>query len=342
MNLQKNTTHTVLNKLISLTEERDLVSLEYLLAKSICELIAPDNTQVVNAVKIYHAKNLEKQIFTTTDSDRNAHGEQLPKALKDALTGAFIHCKNGVYSEHLKPDVNLYPLTNSQHEVLAVIAIEAMIEDPTLSHTIALVLQVYQNFAGVIRDNEHDTLTGLLNRKTFEYKLNKILSAMHKTKMRQDDKPNSAYFLAVFDIDHFKKINDVYGHLIGDEVLLTFSQLLKQTFRDKDMLFRYGGEEFIAIFECANKQDISLVLERFRKTINHFRFPQVGDVKVSIGYTQIQSHDKTLEIVDRADQALYYAKNHGRNQIHNFETLVNAGELDSIQKETQESVAELF
>ncbi len=331
--MQKNHTHAVLNKLISLTRERDLVSLEYLLAKSICELIAPDNTEVVNAVKIYHAKNLDKQIFATTDSDRNAHGEQLPQALKDVLTVAFISCENCVYTNNGQPDVNIYPLTNSQHEVIAVIAIEAIIQDDALSNTIALVLQVYQNFAGIIRDNEHDTLTGLLNRKTFEYKLNKILTAMHKTKMRQDDKPNSSYFLALFDIDHFKKINDVYGHLIGDEVLLTFSKMMQQTFREKDMLFRYGGEEFVAVFECANKADIALVLERFRTKIANFTFPKVGDVKVSIGYTQIQSSDATLQIVDRADQALYYAKKNGRNQIRDFEALVKAGAFDNSKKE---------
>lgn len=333
--MQTNHTHAVLNKLISLTRERDLVSLEYLLAESICELISPNNKEASDAVKIYHAKNLDKQIFVTTDSDRNADGEQLPKDLKDVLTVAFISCENCVYTKTGQPNVNIYPLTNSQHEVIAVISIPAVIKDAALRNTIALVLQIYQNYAGIIRDNEHDTLTGLLNRKTFEYKLNKALSTMQHTKMRQDDKATNVHFLALLDIDHFKKINDVHGHLVGDEVLLSFSEIMKKTFREKDMLFRYGGEEFLAVFECANEADIALVLERFRKTISDHSFPQVGNVKVSIGYTQIQASDAVLQIVDRADQALYYAKKNGRNQIHDYAVLNRAGAFNEIQQEPE-------
>lgn len=321
--MQTHSTQSVLDKIITLTSERDLISLEYLLAQSLFELIAPDNITIQQAVKIYHAQNLEKQIFKTTDTERHPQGEPLSAQLKQALVECFQSGKDTIFCEENGQYYTIYPLKNTKNVCVAAIAIEGKINDASLSQTIAMVLNVYQNFTGVIRDNEHDTLTGLLNRKTFEYKINKVLSIMHKKKMRKDDKVNTHYFLAIFDIDHFKKINDEHGHLIGDEVLLTFSQIMRDTFRENDMLFRYGGEEFVGVFECTNPDDIQLVLERFRNKIEDYHFSQVGHVTVSIGYTKIKAFDATLHMIDRADQALYFAKNNGRNQISHHQHLID-------------------
>lgn len=330
--IQSNT-HSVLHKLITLTSERDLVSLEHLLAASLYELISPTNIGAANTIKIFHAKDLEKQIFTTKDSLRNAEGEKISQALKDSLSECFKSGTDSVVVESNASTLSLYTLRNSKAETIAVISIEAAIEDEDLRRTITMVLHVYQNFASLIRDNEHDTLTGLLNRKTFEAKVNKVMSVMHTGKSRKDDKQDNHFYIAVMDIDHFKKINDVHGHLIGDEVLVLFAQIMHETFREKDMLFRYGGEEFIGIFECANDADILLALERFRKKISDFTFPQVGKVTVSIGYTQIKEYDTHVNMVGRADQALYHAKNSGRNCIFNYEDLISGGVLEDSSKE---------
>jgi len=320
-------THSVLSKLITLTNERDLVSLEILLTESLLELISPNNIDLANTVKIYHAKDLNKQIFTTKDSDRNPEGEHLSPALKSALTTCFTTGVYCLYEEKNKQSLSLYPLKNAKAETVSVIVIQALIADPQLSQTIAMVLHVYQNFAGLIRDNEHDTLTGLLNRKTFDSKVNKVMSLMHQAKGRKNDTADTHYFITLFDIDHFKKVNDVYGHLIGDEVLLLFSQMMTETFREKDMLFRYGGEEFVGIFECAEPIDILLALERFRKKVAAFNFPQVGNVTVSIGYSKILHFDTPIQMVERADCALYFAKNNGRNCTHHYENLLETGQL---------------
>lgn len=323
----------MLNKIITLTNERDLLSLESLLASSLFELISPTNIGVANTIKIYHAKDLERQIFTTKDNVRNPEGEKLSRTLKNELTKCFEFGKDRLYQEKNATPLSLYPLKNSKAETIAVIAIQAVIEDEDLRHTISMVLHVYQNFASLIRDNEHDTLTGLLNRKTFESKINKVMSLMHKEKSRRDDKLDNRYYIAVLDIDHFKKVNDVYGHLIGDEVLVLFAQIMIETFREKDMLFRYGGEEFVGIFECASDTDISLALERFRKNVADFIFPQVGNVTASIGYTQIKEFDTCVQMVGRADQALYHAKNTGRNRIFHYENLLETGVLHDSTKE---------
>lgn len=329
----KSHTHSVLNKLITLTSERDLVSLEHLLSESLFELISPTDIGIANTIKIYHVKDAQKQLFSTTVSERNPKGEKISAALKNALSKCFSTGEYCLYQENSETPLSLYPLKNSKSETIAVIAIQAEIKDDELRYTIGMVLHVYQNFAGLIRDNEHDTLTGLLNRKTFESKVNKVMSLMHKEKSRKDDKADNHFYIAILDIDHFKKINDVYGHLIGDEVLLLFAQLMIETFRERDMLFRYGGEEFVGVFECANDTDILQALERFRTKISTFTFPQVGKVTVSIGYSSIKEYDTTVQMVERADLALYYAKNHGRNCIFNYEHLVETGILEEKNNE---------
>lgn len=329
-NTNNKSTHDVLNHLITLTEERDLASLERLLTKSLSDFLGADVAEDV--VKIYHVRNLKDQVFTTTRTKRCLEGEKLSSNFKEVLTYCFISGDDNVHVDETQNEIALYPLKNSQHEVMAVVALHTQIHDSDLKKTISQVIRVYQNFTSLIRDNEHDTLTGLLNRKTFEYRMQKMLTVMHKSKQRRDDQPNSAYFLVVFDIDHFKRINDVYGHLIGDEVLLTFSQLMKNTFRDKDMLFRYGGEEFVGVFECAQDLDIESVLERFRLKVVAHRFPKAGDITVSMGYTQVFPYDVTLQVVGRADQALYYAKENGRNQIQEYEKLLETGILQEAKK----------
>lgn len=123
------------------------------------------------------------------------------------------------------------------------------------------------------------------------------------------------------------------------EVLLMLSQLMTQTFRDTDLIFRFGGEEFLGVFECSSPADIGQILERFRKKVSRFEFPQVGKVTISSGYTMISADDGSSQMIDRADLALYYAKNNGRNHICQYEQLVADG---SLQGNKKEGVIELF
>lgn len=324
---------TVLTNLISLTNERDVFQLELLLAQSLHDLIQPLNTSHDQSVVIYRAMNVTKQQFNSVVIGSKTEEEMLTDDLKQSLadcfnTGEFLSIQGDDDSE-----INLYPLKNSNNRTVAVIAVQAKINDTQLHDTISMLLQIHQNFAGLISDNEHDTLTGLLNRKTFEPKLSKVLEQMLMSAKRQDDKKHTLHYLALFDIDHFKQVNDEYGHLVGDEVLREMSTLMKSTFREKDLMFRYGGEEFLGVFECASAKDIRVILERFRKKVEAHSFAEVGKVTVSIGYTEIFTYDNSSQIVSRADQALYYAKDNGRNCTHYFEKLVQEGALSANKEE---------
>lgn len=147
-------------------------------------------------------------------------------------------------------------------------------------------------------------------------------------------------WLAVIDIDHFKRVNDRFGHLYGDEVLILMANLLRTSFRAYDRVFRFGGEEFVVLLRSATESKALQVLERFRQKVQAYDFPQVGQVTVSIGFASIGA-GAPIEIVGRADQALYFAKEHGRNQVCFYDRLLAQGALGSSTRITHEDV-ELF
>lgn len=199
------------------------------------------------------------------------------------------------------------------------------------------ILRILKNHLALLDYGELDTLTGMLNRKTYEASFEKL-----RQRLRLADAArgiNEPSWLGLVDIDKFKCINDNYGHLFGDEVLLLVSQLMKKCFRGTDQLFRFGGEEFVIVLDHATTEGVEIAFDRLRQTIATFEFPQVGRVTISLGYSQICPTDSPSTCVERADAALYYAKHHGRNNIRSFETLVAAGELSA--KDGGENV-ELF
>lgn len=194
------------------------------------------------------------------------------------------------------------------------------------------VLRVYKNLLGLLDYGEKDALTELLNRKTFD-------GAFFKAAADQDTvgelghpdhrvySAGKSYWLAVLDIDHFKRVNDNFGHLIGDEVLLLLAQLMRSNFRFHDQLYRFGGEEFVVLMRCADHSDAVSALERFRNRVESHPFPQVGTITISTGFAALADNDTPGGAFGRADKAVYYAKGHGRNQVCSYLALVKAGEL---------------
>ncbi len=195
------------------------------------------------------------------------------------------------------------------------------------------LLQVFCNMLDVLDYSECDALTGLWNRKSFE-------DLFFKT-MPTSDAPlpagvatehrvplvNPVFWLAMVDIDHFKQVNDVFGHLIGDEVLILVARLMRNSFRSHDRVFRFGGEEFVVVLRCADHASACAALERFRRNMEAYDFPQVGQKTASVGFTQILPGDSPSAACERADQAVYHAKRNGRNQVCSESDLVDRGLL---------------
>lgn len=159
-----------------------------------------------------------------------------------------------------------------------------------------------------------DALTGLYNRRHFE-------NTADREFLRAVRYKNDLTF-AVIDIDFFKHINDTYGHLCGDKILKEVAFILTESFRKTDMVFRYGGEEFVIILPETNSQNAQIPLERLRKAIenNHFKFKtQEIKVTISVGYaSNIEDCEDAIELFSYADEALYQSKENGRNQITNY------------------------
>lgn len=155
----------------------------------------------------------------------------------------------------------------------------------------------------------HDSLTNLPNRESYdEY----VIEAFQRWQ-----KNNIPFSLAVGDIDHFKRINDTFGHLAGDKVLRKVAAVFKTSIRELDYIARFGGEEFVFIFENTTSTAILPLVEKLRKSVEECQFvyhEHDVDVTVSFGLTTVLAGDDIETLFTRADNALYRAKHEGRNQ----------------------------
>lgn len=152
-----------------------------------------------------------------------------------------------------------------------------------------------------------DALTGLYNR----YKFSELYLSSY-TAMTQRHNEMSIILL---DIDFFKAVNDNYGHNTGDQVLIQIAHALLKTLRNIDIVCRWGGEEFLVLLPTANLDNASMLAENLRKYIEKLDLDTVGNVTVSIGVAEVKEGEDMSSVIDRADGALYLAKNSGRNCV---------------------------
>ncbi|MCL5271876.1 MAG: diguanylate cyclase [Gammaproteobacteria bacterium] len=156
----------------------------------------------------------------------------------------------------------------------------------------------------------HDSLTGLPNRESYD---EQIIDSFQRWKIH-----SRVISLAVGDIDHFKQINDNFGHLAGDKVLKKVAMILRSSIRGLDFISRIGGEEFVFIFEDTSGDQAYVILENLRKQIEDCQFcyrDKKVDVTVSFGLTTVAQSDDIESLFMRADKAMYKAKNGGRNRV---------------------------
>ncbi|MFS2022156.1 GGDEF domain-containing protein [Massilia sp. CT11-137] len=214
-------------------------------------------------------------------------------------------------------------------------------DDKAFSHetvyVIGGIVGVYRNFQNLLDYSERDSLTGLLNRKTFDDQLARMLQNAHERDPRLPGQPErrqhhaqEKQWLAVVDVDHFKAVNDKFGHLYGDEVLILIANLLQSSFRAQDRVFRFGGEEFVVLLRSTTLDNAWKIIERFRINVESHVFPQVGRVTVSVGFVSISAYDSPVVTLGHADQALYYAKSNGRNRACHYDDLVAHGLLQTV------------
>lgn len=156
-----------------------------------------------------------------------------------------------------------------------------------------------------------DSLTGLLNRRGFERQVEALLAQAGTLR---------GYALLFVDVDHFKRVNDSYGHVLGDKVLKAIAEVLKATVKGQDIAARFGGEEFAVLLPMTPVEGARAVAEKIRLAVAQRRIRQqdgatFGGVTVSVGVCEAQEHDSLTLLLDRADKAMYLAKQQGRNNV---------------------------
>lgn len=196
-------------------------------------------------------------------------------------------------------------------------------EDPFANKHNRIVSRLL-HFIGVITSELEDANRELLRISGID-KLTQLFNRLKLDDFIQKEINKSSRYQTFFsvilgDIDHFKKVNDTYGHLVGDEVLIKTAALLQENVRDTDVVGRWGGEEFLMILPQTDLAQAHCAAEKIRLAIEAHEFPQVGHLTCSFGVASFSDSDTQVKLLNRADKALYLAKSEGRNRVISMES----------------------
>lgn len=183
----------------------------------------------------------------------------------------------------------------------------------------------------LLKLSSKDPLTGLANRRQFELTLDREIDRVARS--------GEAALVLLLDIDHFKRVNDVHGHLIGDEVLVLVARIMRGALRSEDRLYRFGGEEFVVLLDASDAAGARTAFERLRLAVAAYDFPRAGRVTVSVGYVDVRPGDTPQSAFSRADQGVYHAKSNGRDQVVAYADLLASG---AVTESDGENDIELF
>jgi diguanylate cyclase (GGDEF)-like protein len=338
-------TPEILERLACLTRIRDLEGIELNLLHVLQELFQPEHI-LVFALDRRSTVRVAKRYLGAHEVVDITHGQlsacDWAQRSEQLIRTAMTERKAQRRSEESGACTLAYPLLAADPWNVGLTMTFRRCDAIPHAEVLETLLQIYRNFCSLMDDSQRDQLTGLLNRKTFDDNIQRVLMrtqsyASERTENERRrpkhavDGQNRAteerfgHWLGIIDIDHFKRINDTHGHLHGDEVLLLVAQILRTTFRDTDLIYRFGGEEFVVVLSSADGPSSSDAFDRLREAVEARNFPQVGHISVSFGATEITPHCNAHILLDRADQALYYAKQNGRNQGHLYEDLADNG-----------------
>jgi diguanylate cyclase (GGDEF)-like protein len=347
VNLDKNwTMDPLLRHMVDMTGHRDHAMLDLSVLSAVQELAHAAQTRVLTIVPVRDQIFIRPRAIMTVEKparledglDSNQPGEaiaQFPelKACLDSHEECAIHLGQ---DRTLTLWLPIW-LKEKAHTCLEIVNPTPYNEQT--QQVIAGIVGVYRNYQNLLDYSERDSLTGLLNRKTFDDRLAKMLSAstsgddvaLPETQERRCADEVQKQWLAVIDVDHFKKVNDRFGHLYGDEVLILIANLMQSSFRSQDRIFRFGGEEFVVLLRSSTLDQARKIIERFRLNVENYPFPQVERITVSVGFVDISAFESPVVILGHADQALYYAKSHGRNMTCHYAELLDDGNLQTTE-----------
>jgi len=334
----------ILQSVVNITKQRDLDSLEYSLVATLAEMLPVIGISILKSVKDNDIVSAEEVVRLIIDDQQHDTYTWSNDGTIVALDQNYLDCINDskiiTYKHEEGFTRSLFPIDDDT-QTIGCLVVDSNEDLTGQMKLISGFSKVYQNYMIIFNESERDKLTGLFNRRTFEKKLSKLLKsqqynnqlydAANMQDRRQYDRDATAW-LIITDIDNFKRVNDTYGHVFGDEVILTISQIMKSCFRHSDLLFRVGGEEFVILLEPVRQKTAEKLIDKFRRAISEHKFSQIDTITVSAGYTSISEKDYPPTVLENADKALYFAKEHGRNCSYNYEKLVKKGMITSAKK----------
>ena len=327
----------LLNSIIKITKNKDVDSLEYTIISTIQEFVKCEEISIYKDLEVVGELRIERsaslKFLSQSDfiwQDKDVVKEPDAELISCITSSCIITVKSDNNKERrwLPICVRDKPVA-----VIAILSQHLESEDQVLLNAFC---RIFENYLAILHESETDKLTGLLNRQTFDKKIKllieKQMAKQHqiiKTDEKRAKHSGSSSWLAIVDIDHFKKVNDEYGHVCGDEVLLLLAQKMKSYFRSSDLIFRFGGEEFVLVFEPTNYDFIQAKLNTFLDLVRNTKFPFVSNLSLSIGLSRISPYDFPISVVENADKALYYAKRNGRDQLCFYDELVTKNLIDT-------------
>lgn len=320
------------------TSQRDEELIAYSLIRTVSDLIS---SKKVGVLAIDRDGKTDYCVFYEAgEKTSKESNEKIESDIEDAIKQIKQSSEDEILLKRSEGFLLVRLLTyNRRGEKYMIAYLDAKI-GPKYNLALNSIFSIYNNFISLLQESQTDELTGLANRKTFEVALSKISDLTSERKFTENERrvkiSGQLYWLALLDIDNFKKVNDTYGHVFGDEILINVGQILNQSFRKGDFLFRYGGEEFVALINAKDKAGCDLVLNRFQQKLREFSFPRVDKVTVSIGVVQFNKDVFHATTMDYADQALYYSKENGKDRITYFEDMIESGEATQAQIESGE------
>lgn len=297
-----------------------------------CSLIAKEPKELTSIENIRKLRKItnsriyaDKQLFTEKTTDV----KKLISFLDKYFTKVLSEHSTSLETIHeIKEDISNIDLSDTSKEEISslqekLLSTVCKIEDTLENSSCDLkanqeqCITLHQQIQ-VLQENLHkaeeeksiDYLTEVLTRRAYEFEIERIENEYNVF--------NSKYALVFFDIDHFKKVNDNYGHECGDVILKTFAKILKKLTRVEDVITRYGGEEFIAVIHYNNVMEVKNYLSRAKNIITNNKFIYKNlklKVQFSAGVTFRKNYTSYNDAIKMADELLYKAKNSGRNKI---------------------------
>lgn len=323
-----------INSLAEVTRQRNRERIERSLLNTLLEFDTKSNFSLYQVLTLEPVIELgllayasHNNIITSEDITKQEVPENFQQAIIDVIkNGQIISIKQQKNS----PEIQIiYPAFDINEQIFAILIQTTRQLESEVKHLIHGLLRIYSNYLELIDISKRDKLTGLLNRETLEAEIAQILNKpsipnLHKS-IENDArhyKEELKHWLCILDIDYFKSVNDKFGHIYGDEILILVARLLEKSVRECDKIFRFGGEEFVIIIKDFDQHDALLAFERIRRVIKSHQYAKVNSLTVSIGGTEIIQQANPRQVITNADHALYYAKHHGRDQVQIYETLL--------------------